>query len=232
VRAFVDHVRQSLESQVVTEQHGREAAVAAEATAREQSQAALLQQLRAEQHEALVRKQEEELAALRELRVFVEHKLQDEEQKRGVAQKELERSLSERMVAQQQQLQDVQVAPHPGDVRVSGRAHTRSWVYRRRLTGRLWNTTSCLTAAPLTHSLHSLTPSLTHSLTHSTPSLPHSLTHSLHSLTPSLTHSLAHSLAHSLQVHVECKLLAETRGTADALAALDVKVRQRCNRNI
>jgi hypothetical protein len=31
--------------------------------------------------------------------------------------------------------------------------HTLSWVYRRRLTGRLWNTTSCLTAAPLTHSL-------------------------------------------------------------------------------
>ena len=30
--------------------------------------------------------------------------------------------------------------------------HTPSWVYRRRLTGRLWNTTSCLTAAPLTHS--------------------------------------------------------------------------------
>jgi hypothetical protein len=164
---------------VVTEQHGREAAVAAEATAREQSQAALLQQLRAEQHEALVRKQEEELAALRELRVFVEHKLQDEEQKRGVAQKELERSLSERMVAQQQQLQDVQVAPHPGDVRVSGRAHTPSWVYRRRLTGRLWNTTSSLT-----HSLHSLTPSLPHSLT----PLTHSLTHSL---TRSLTRSLA-----------------------------------------
>ena len=31
--------------------------------------------------------------------------------------------------------------------------HTPSWVYRRRLTGRLWNTTSCFTAAPLTHSL-------------------------------------------------------------------------------
>jgi hypothetical protein len=29
--------------------------------------------------------------------------------------------------------------------------HTPSWVYRRRLTGRLWNATSCLTAAPLTH---------------------------------------------------------------------------------
>jgi hypothetical protein len=27
-----------------------------------------------------------------------------------------------------------------------------SWVYRRRLPGRLWNTASCLTAAPLTHS--------------------------------------------------------------------------------
>jgi hypothetical protein len=27
-----------------------------------------------------------------------------------------------------------------------------SWVYRRRPTGRLWNTTSCLTVAPLTHS--------------------------------------------------------------------------------
>ena len=41
----------------------------------------------------------------------------------------------------------------PGeDVRVSGRANTPSWVYRRRLTGRLWNTAICLTAAPLTHS--------------------------------------------------------------------------------
>jgi hypothetical protein len=29
-----------------------------------------------------------------------------------------------------------------------------SWVYRRRLTGRLWNTTSCLTVAPPTHSSH------------------------------------------------------------------------------
>jgi hypothetical protein len=36
-----------------------------------------------------------------------------------------------------------------GNVRVSGRANTPSWVYRRRLTGRLWNTASCLTAAPL-----------------------------------------------------------------------------------
>jgi hypothetical protein len=27
------------------------------------------------------------------------------------------------------------------------------WVHRRRLTRRLWNTTSCLTVAPLTHSL-------------------------------------------------------------------------------
>ena len=33
-------------------------------------------------------------------------------------------------------------SPAPGDVRVSGRANTPSWVYRRRLTGRLWNTTS------------------------------------------------------------------------------------------
>jgi hypothetical protein len=41
--------------------------------------------------------------------------------------------------------------PHRGDVRVSGRANTRSWVYQRRLTGRLWNTASCFTAAPLTH---------------------------------------------------------------------------------
>jgi hypothetical protein len=32
------------------------------------------------------------------------------------------------------------------------RANTPSWVHRRRLTGRLWNTTSCLTVAPLTHS--------------------------------------------------------------------------------
>jgi hypothetical protein len=38
------------------------------------------------------------------------------------------------------------------DVRVSGRANTRSWVYRRRLSGRLWNTTSCLTVASRTHS--------------------------------------------------------------------------------
>jgi hypothetical protein len=37
---------------------------------------------------------------------------------------------------------------HAGQ-RVSGRANTPSWVYRRRLTGRLWNTASCLTAAPL-----------------------------------------------------------------------------------
>jgi hypothetical protein len=35
---------------------------------------------------------------------------------------------------------------------VSGRANTPSWVLRR-LPGRLWNTTSCLTAAPLTHTL-------------------------------------------------------------------------------
>ena len=41
---------------------------------------------------------------------------------------------------------------HPIQVRVSGRANTPSWVYRRRLTGRLWNTASCLTAAPITHS--------------------------------------------------------------------------------
>jgi hypothetical protein len=41
--------------------------------------------------------------------------------------------------------------PPRGDVRVSGRAHTPSWVYQGRLTGRLWNTTSCLTTAPLTH---------------------------------------------------------------------------------
>jgi hypothetical protein len=41
--------------------------------------------------------------------------------------------------------------PPRGDVRVSGRAHTPSWVYQRRLTGRLWNTASCFTAAPLTH---------------------------------------------------------------------------------
>jgi hypothetical protein len=40
--------------------------------------------------------------------------------------------------------------PPRGDVRVSGRAHARSWVYQRRLTGRLWNTASCFTAAPLT----------------------------------------------------------------------------------
>ena len=43
--------------------------------------------------------------------------------------------------------------PPGGIVRVSGRANAPSWVYRRRLTGRLWNTPSCLTAAPLTHSL-------------------------------------------------------------------------------
>jgi hypothetical protein len=34
----------------------------------------------------------------------------------------------------------------------AGVAHTRSWVYQKRLTGRLWNTASCFTAAPLTHS--------------------------------------------------------------------------------
>jgi hypothetical protein len=40
----------------------------------------------------------------------------------------------------------------PGvDVRVRGLVDTPSWVYRRRLTGRLWSTASCL-AAPLTHS--------------------------------------------------------------------------------
>jgi hypothetical protein len=36
-------------------------------------------------------------------------------------------------------------APPRVDVRVIGRANTPSWVYRRRLTGRLWNTASCLT---------------------------------------------------------------------------------------
>jgi hypothetical protein len=36
--------------------------------------------------------------------------------------------------------------------RVSGRANTASWVTGEGLTGRLWNTTSCLTVAPLTHS--------------------------------------------------------------------------------
>jgi hypothetical protein len=42
--------------------------------------------------------------------------------------------------------------PPPGvDVRVRGLVDTPSWVYRRRLTGRLWSTASCL-AAPLTHS--------------------------------------------------------------------------------
>jgi exonuclease VII large subunit len=183
---------------VVTEQHGREAAVAAEATAREQSQAALLQQLRAEQHEALVRKQEEELAALRELRVFVEHKLQDEEQKRGVAQKELERSLSERMVAQQQQLQDVQVAPHPGgcsgqracphaQLGIPETAHGPTLEYHQLPYG---SSTHSLTPLP-----HSLTHSLTHSLHSLTPSLPHSLTPLTHSLTHSLTRSLTRSLA-------------------------------------
>jgi hypothetical protein len=40
--------------------------------------------------------------------------------------------------------------PDDEAARVSGRANTASWVYRRRLTGRLWNTASCLTAAPLT----------------------------------------------------------------------------------
>jgi hypothetical protein len=40
-----------------------------------------------------------------------------------------------------------------GDVRVSGRANTPSWEYRIRLTGRLRNTASCLTAAPLSHSV-------------------------------------------------------------------------------
>jgi hypothetical protein len=35
--------------------------------------------------------------------------------------------------------------PPRGDVRVSGLANTPSWVNRRRLTGRLWNTASCST---------------------------------------------------------------------------------------
>ena len=35
-----------------------------------------------------------------------------------------------------------EIPPPRGDVRVSGRTHTPSWVYRRRLTGRLWNTTT------------------------------------------------------------------------------------------
>jgi hypothetical protein len=71
--------------------------------------------------------------------------------------------------------------PSPGDVRVSGRAHTPSWVYRRRLTGRLWNTTSCLTAAPLTHSLTRLgIPETAHGPTLEYRQLPHgSSTHSL-----------------------------------------------------
>jgi hypothetical protein len=43
--------------------------------------------------------------------------------------------------------------PPRGDVRVSGRANTRSWVYRRRLTGRLWNTTSCIPHGRCTRSL-------------------------------------------------------------------------------
>jgi hypothetical protein len=38
---------------------------------------------------------------------------------------------------------------------INGGPHTPSWVYRGRLTGRLWNTTSCLTVAPLAHSLAS-----------------------------------------------------------------------------
>jgi hypothetical protein len=42
--------------------------------------------------------------------------------------------------------------PSPGGV--SGQRacpHAQLGIYRRRLTGRLWNTTSCLTVAPLTH---------------------------------------------------------------------------------
>ena len=41
----------------------------------------------------------------------------------------------------------------PGGCSGQGLPNTPSWVCRRRLTGRLWNTTSCLTGAPLTHSL-------------------------------------------------------------------------------
>ena len=41
------------------------------------------------------------------------------------------------------------------DTRLSA-GSARSWAYRRRLTGRRWNTASCLTAAPLTHSLRLL----------------------------------------------------------------------------
>jgi hypothetical protein len=42
-------------------------------------------------------------------------------------------------------------SPPREGVRVSGCAHTPSWVYRRRLTGRLCYTISCSTAAPRTH---------------------------------------------------------------------------------
>jgi hypothetical protein len=71
--------------------------------------------------------------------------------------------------------------PPRGDVRVSGRAHTPSWVYQGRLTGRLWNTTNCLTTAPLTHSHAQLGISETaHGPTLEYHQLPHdSSTHSL-----------------------------------------------------
>jgi hypothetical protein len=59
--------------------------------------------------------------------------------------------------------------------------HTPSWIHRRRLTGRLWNTTSCLTVAPLTHSHTQLgIPETAHGPTLEYRQLPHGgSTHSL-----------------------------------------------------
>jgi hypothetical protein len=63
--------------------------------------------------------------------------------------------------------------------------HTPSWVYRRRLTGRLWNTASCLTASPLTHSHAQLgIPETAHGPALEYRQLPHGgSTHALTSLT-------------------------------------------------
>jgi hypothetical protein len=78
-----------------------------------------------------------------------------------------------------------------GDVRVSGRANTPSWEYRIRLTGRLRNTASCLTAAPLSHSV-------THSHMRWVGAYRHRRGHGRVRAHGSSTQSLSHSLTHAL----------------------------------
>ena len=109
VRAFVDKVQKGLEGQLTTEQHARETAVAEEAALREHAQAALLQQLREEQHATLVSQQTEYVAALRELRTYTEHTLHDERRLRDVALSEQGERTAAGLAALQQKLQDVQV---------------------------------------------------------------------------------------------------------------------------